>query len=230
MSESRATHSDDDATPRPRDFEIPTIDQLDKMRVAQDLNQRDLSRQAGLEPGRFNHILHGDVDPHVSTMRAFLHALQHGDGPDIMEPEHGPDPEPSPHAGRKRCWDGEDCPHEDCDGELGQQDRLNVMCRTCEDVWTHVKTDTKHKLQTADYEFVAEKPRAIADGGFESAETEWSRRVSSESAIRSLASDLEVGIHNMWVDIRGAKDMQTGEYDLVTVEVTVTVTGGELDD
>jgi hypothetical protein len=64
-----------------------------------------------------------------------------------------------------RCWDYEDCPREDCDGELSQQDRINVLCLSCERVWTHLKTDDKHKLKTADCETAAEKPIAITDGG-----------------------------------------------------------------
>lgn len=64
-----------------------------------------------------------------------------------------------------RCWDHEDCPHDECDGELQQQDRFNVTCLSCEQVWSHIKTDTKHYLQTVDHETVAEQPVVIADGG-----------------------------------------------------------------
>jgi hypothetical protein len=70
-----------------------------------------------------------------------------------------------PSGGTGRYWDHEDCPHDDCDGELSQQDRFNVMCLSCERVWTHYKTESKHKLQTADFETVAEKPRVATDGG-----------------------------------------------------------------
>jgi hypothetical protein len=66
--------------------------------------------------------------------------------------------------GTGRYWDHEDCLHDDCDGELSQQDRFNVMCLSCERVWTHVKNESKHKLQTADFETVAEKPRVATDG------------------------------------------------------------------
>jgi hypothetical protein len=57
----------------------------------------------------------------------------------------------------------------------------------------------------------------------ESAETCWSRLVSSREEIEDLADDIGVGTHNMWVDVRGAKDFATGEYDDVRVDVTVTV-------
>lgn len=214
--------------PDPDDFAIPTIEELDQMRVAQDLNQRDLSRRAGVEPSRFNHILHNDVDPHVSTLRAFLHALRDADEADVQEVEHGPDPTPSPNAGRSRCWDGEDCPNDDCDGDLQQQDRLNVTCLTCEDVWTHTKDDEHHKLQTANFETVATKQRVVADGGFRSTYSEWSRRITTKGGMSDLVTDLEVGLQNAWVDIRRQNDF--GEYEPVTIDVTVTVTGGDIDD
>jgi hypothetical protein len=67
--------------------------------------------------------------------------------------------------GQLRTWDHDECPRDGCDGELSQQDRLNVMCRSCEEVWTHVRTETEHKLQTAEFEIVAEKPIAKTDGG-----------------------------------------------------------------
>jgi len=67
--------------------------------------------------------------------------------------------------GAGRCWDYEDCPCEDCDGNLQQQDRYNVHCRTCERVWTHVKPGNgSHQLQTADGETVGKKPVKMADG------------------------------------------------------------------
>ena len=64
-----------------------------------------------------------------------------------------------------RTWDHEDCPRDDCDGELQQQDQFNVMCLSCESVWSHIKSETKHYLQTQDFETVAEKPVVMADGG-----------------------------------------------------------------
>lgn len=59
----------------------------------------------------------------------------------------------------ERCWDYEDCPRDDCGGELQQQDKINVMCLECEGVWSHVTTATEHYLQTADFEAVAKKNR-----------------------------------------------------------------------
>jgi len=58
--------------------------------------------------------------------------------------------------------------------------------------------------------------------GNASAETEWGRTVRKRSDIERLASDIEVGTHNMWVDIR-SKDFGTGEYNPVKVEVIVRV-------
>lgn len=77
-------------------------------------------------------------------------------------------------------------------------------------------------------------PSVITDGGRPFgpedliATNDWSRRVTTEGGINELVTDLEVGIHNMWVDIRSLNDF--GEYDPVTIEITATVTGGEMDD
>lgn len=73
-------------------------------------------------------------------------------------------------GGPVMVWDHEDCPLDGCDGELQQQDKFNVMCLECEAVWTHVKSETKHCLQTEDFVTVAEKPVAMTDGGSESVE------------------------------------------------------------
>jgi hypothetical protein len=59
----------------------------------------------------------------------------------------------------ERCWDFEDCPRAGCAGVLQQQDQYNVMCLSCEHVWSHVKTETKHYLASADGEKAAAKPR-----------------------------------------------------------------------
>jgi transcriptional regulator with XRE-family HTH domain len=66
----------DGGHPDPDQYRIPTIDELDAMRVGRGLSQKELSRRAGCEDGRFNHILHHDVDPQVSTLRSFLRALK----------------------------------------------------------------------------------------------------------------------------------------------------------
>lgn len=62
-------------------------------------------------------------------------------------------------------WDQEGCPVDGCDGDLEQQDQFNVMCLTCEEVWTHVKYQSVHRLVNADDETVDEKKRVVADGG-----------------------------------------------------------------
>lgn len=66
----------DGGSPNPRLFRIPTIDELDAMRVDRGLSQKQLSREAGMEPDRFNTILHRDMDPQTETMRSFLRVLQ----------------------------------------------------------------------------------------------------------------------------------------------------------
>lgn len=55
-----------------------------------------------------------------------------------------------------------------------------------------------------------------------SAETNWKRIVRERSDIEELASDIEVGTHNMWVDIR-SKDFGTTEYEPVEIDVIVQV-------
>lgn len=64
-------------------------------------------------------------------------------------------------------WDHENCPRDDCEGELQQQDEFNVLCLSCEDVWTHYNTGSEHILITPDQETVARKPHAATDGGLE---------------------------------------------------------------
>lgn len=64
----------------------------------------------------------------------------------------------------ERCWDHEDCPLDDCDGELQQQDKFNVMCLDCEAVFSHYRRGCFHWLKK-DFETVAKKKRAVTDGG-----------------------------------------------------------------
>jgi len=78
----------------PDDYCIPTIDELDAMRVAAGLSMKDLSDCAGFKSNRFSHILNNDVNPQTRTIRAFLTALQAFDG-HSPSGEQGPDPEPS---------------------------------------------------------------------------------------------------------------------------------------
>lgn len=55
-------------------------------------------------------------------------------------------------------WDHLDCPRDDCDGELQQQDRFNVMCLLCERAWSHLVTEDYHQLLTEDDEVVSKVP------------------------------------------------------------------------
>ncbi|QGX95917.1 hypothetical protein EI982_14545 [Haloplanus rallus] len=79
------------------------------------------------------------------------------------------DPEPvlresTPFAwGSSRTWDGEDCPHENCDGDLQNQGDANVMCLSCGDVWGHHKNDEEHYLVSKGSNIVARKPRVETD-------------------------------------------------------------------
>ena len=68
-------------------------------------------------------------------------------------------------AGTECCWDNAECPRDDCEGDLQQQDTFNVTCLSCRGVWSHVKTEAKHYLQTAGGETVAQKPITVTDGG-----------------------------------------------------------------
>lgn len=100
--EKQTTQTDensDDDQPTPEQFRIPTVAEIDQMRVDRNLTQRELSRRAGFEKGRFNTILHKDMDPHTETMRSLLEVIQEADA-DREEQElasqRGPKPTPSP--------------------------------------------------------------------------------------------------------------------------------------
>lgn len=81
----------------PESYAIPSIDELDAMRVTHGLSQKEFSRRAGVEAGRFNHILHNDIDPRTSTTRAFLEVLQETDveTEEDLASKRGPKPKPS---------------------------------------------------------------------------------------------------------------------------------------
>jgi transcriptional regulator with XRE-family HTH domain len=81
-------------TPDPDDYRIPTIEELDAMRVAANLSMKDLSECAGFTGDRFSHILHNDINPQTRTIRAFLTTLQEFDGHSTSG-DQGPAPEPS---------------------------------------------------------------------------------------------------------------------------------------
>lgn len=85
----------------PGAFRIPTIDELDAMRVDHGLSQKELSRRAGVEESRFNHILHNDIDPQTATVRAFLSVLQTtgAQTDEDLGSKRGPKPKPSTLAG-----------------------------------------------------------------------------------------------------------------------------------
>lgn len=61
-------------------------------------------------------------------------------------------------------WDHEDCPRDDCEGELEQQDEYNVMCLSCEHVWGHFNTGSEHVLVTSDQEIAVRKKIVATDG------------------------------------------------------------------
>lgn len=90
----------------PEDFRIPTVGELDQMRVALGLSQRELSRRAGCGEGRFHAILHRGMDPQTDTMRSFLDVLQTAEP---TEPEDidrtGPKPRPSKHVEQSKTPD-----------------------------------------------------------------------------------------------------------------------------
>lgn len=75
MTDGDAPDGDVDGAPDPRAFCIPTVEELDAIRTELGLSQKELSRRAGLEPGRFNTVLRRDMDPQTETMRAFLDVL-----------------------------------------------------------------------------------------------------------------------------------------------------------
>jgi transcriptional regulator with XRE-family HTH domain len=90
----------DGGVPDSNAFRIPTVAELDAMRVEHGLSQRELSRRAGVEEGRFHHILQNDIDPQTETMRSFLSVLQNTQPQteDELASKRGPKPKPSPLA------------------------------------------------------------------------------------------------------------------------------------
>lgn len=52
-------------------------------------------------------------------------------------------------------WDNRDCPN-DCNGQLQQQDKYNVMCTTCKEVFTHVRNQNRNGLANSDGDIVVE--------------------------------------------------------------------------
>lgn len=70
-----------------------------------------------------------------------------------------------PEAGSERLWDHADCPRDGCEGELQDQGDYNVMCLSCNEVFTsYCGTGGLYWLQDESGEKVAEK-KAVTDGG-----------------------------------------------------------------
>jgi hypothetical protein len=57
----------------------------------------------------------------------------------------------------------------------------------------------------------------------QSVTTELERTVRNRGDVMDLANDLEVPIHNMWVDVR-TQQFDRSEYHPVNIEVTIEVT------
>lgn len=122
MSDANDTSGTDrsEQGPDPDDFRIPTIAELDAMRVTANLSMKDLSECAGFKTSRFSHILNNEVNPQTRTIRAFLTALQEFDGHSTSG-DQGPDPSRSGLAA------DEDGPTEvDVDQIAARLDRLNA--------------------------------------------------------------------------------------------------------
>lgn len=86
----------DGGYPDPDAFAIPEVQDIEDIRVALNLSQKELSRRAGLESGRWNDILRRDSDPQTSTIRALLAALQDAEPrTDDDVTRTGPKPQPS---------------------------------------------------------------------------------------------------------------------------------------
>lgn len=91
-------YATDGGVPDPGEFRIPTVAELDAMRVRHGLSQAEFSRRAGLEQTRFNTILNKDIDPQTRTLRAFLDVLKETEpDPDdeLSAGPQGPDVAPS---------------------------------------------------------------------------------------------------------------------------------------
>jgi len=102
-------------------------------------------------------------------------------------------------------WDREDCPEDDCDGELQQQDEFNVMCLSCEVIWSHIAFPTEHQLQTKTGQTVARKDRRVATDGGQS--TDALARINGDDVI------LEIGCSPQWATwvIETSKNAAPGE-------------------
>lgn len=97
-------------------------------------------------------------------------------------------------------WDHEPCPLEDCDGELQQQDRFNVLCLECGAVFGHLKDETDHILTDDSARTVHTKPRVMTDGGTCSDETVQCVECGSDLTDPKNAGDPD--INGEWVCVR----------------------------
>ena len=115
-------------------------------------------------------------------------------------------------------WDREDCPEDDCDGELQQQDEFNVMCLSCEVIWSHIAFPTEHQLQTKTGQTVARKDRRVATDGGQS--TDALARINGDDVI------LEIGCSPQWAAWAINAYKQTESDDVIETNVLLKETDG----
>jgi len=90
-NDSKSDEGDDPETDR------PSLEELDRRRVEHGLSQSELSRRAGFERNRFNHILTKGLTPTDETLDALIEVLEQTDplDEDDLSSKRGPKPQPS---------------------------------------------------------------------------------------------------------------------------------------
>lgn len=107
-------------------------------------------------------------------------------------------------------WDHEECPRDDCEGELQQQDEWNVICLECETVWAHYTDATHHELVDENADVVTRKRRVATDGGTDSSDTgrsadEWEQYLEEHPDEVLMFVDEDYEIHTFEHDQEGGE-------------------------
>jgi len=95
--EDSETVSEESKTDGSEETDRPSLEELDRRRVEHGLSQSELSRRAGFERNRFNHILSKELNPTDETLDALIEVLEQTDplDEDDLSSKRGPKPQPS---------------------------------------------------------------------------------------------------------------------------------------
>jgi len=112
-------------------------------------------------------------------------------------------------------------------GRSGRLEDIDISDRPFDiELWDGTTgTPRRWRIERSPTASSADDDRLVADGGFHSEESAFSRRVSTRGGLEDLLTDIDVAMQNMWVDVR-EEIAGTGEYHPATVEATISVTGG----